>query len=45
MAPDVFARMHKVLTGSVVYAMVTARDGALIDEYYQGATAKTAAWT
>lgn len=35
MDPEVFARLHEVLSGSTVYAMVTAKDGVLIDEYYQ----------
>lgn len=31
----VFERMHAALEGSSVYAMVTAKDGVIIDEYYQ----------
>lgn len=34
MDPAVFARLHEALTDSSVYAMVTAKDGVLIDEYY-----------
>lgn len=33
--PEVFARLHDALADSSVYAMVTAKDGVIIDEYYQ----------
>lgn len=35
MDPQTFARMHEALSDSSVYAMVTAKDGVIIDEYYQ----------
>lgn len=35
MDPEVFTRLHEALSGSTVYAMVTAKDGVIIDEYYQ----------
>ena len=35
MNPETFAQLHEALSGSTVYAMVTAKDGVLIDEYYQ----------
>lgn len=35
MDPEVFARLHAALAGSTVYAMVTVKDGVIIDEYYQ----------
>ncbi len=35
MDPEQFTRLHQALSGSTVYAMVTAKDGVLIDEYYQ----------
>lgn len=35
MDPEVFSRMHEALVGSTVYAMVTTKDGVIIDEYYQ----------
>lgn len=35
MDPDVFTRLHTALADSSVYAMVTAKDGVIIDEYYQ----------
>lgn len=35
MDPEVLARLHQALEGSSVYAMVTAKDGVIIDEYYQ----------
>lgn len=35
MDPEVFAALHKALEGSTVYAMITVRDGVIIDEYYQ----------
>ena len=34
MDPAVLTRLHEALAGSSVYAMVTAKDGVLIDEYY-----------
>ncbi|MDD3193673.1 MAG: serine hydrolase [Oscillospiraceae bacterium] len=35
MDPAVFEQLHTALAGSTVYAMVTAKDGVIIDEYYQ----------
>ncbi|WP_195282402.1 serine hydrolase domain-containing protein [Harryflintia acetispora] len=35
MDPAVFERLHAALADSTVYAMVTAKDGVIIDEYYQ----------
>lgn len=35
MNPDVFAQLHEALSGSTVYAMLTAKDGVIIDEFYQ----------
>ncbi|MBC8576417.1 serine hydrolase domain-containing protein [Yanshouia hominis] len=35
MDPELFVRLHTALEGSAVYAMVTAKDGVIIDEYYQ----------
>lgn len=35
MDPAVFTQLHEALAGSTVYAMVTAKDGVLIDEYYR----------
>lgn len=35
MDPEVFADLHRALDGSTVYAMVTVKDGVIIDEYYQ----------
>ncbi len=35
MDPEVFASLHQALAGSNIYAMVTAKDGVIIDEYYQ----------
>ena len=35
MDPALFEQLHAVLAGSQIYAMVTAKDGVLIDEYYQ----------
>ena len=34
MDPAVLTRLHEALEGSSVHAMVTAKDGVLIDEYY-----------
>ena len=34
MNPELFSRMHTALADSKVYAMVTAKDGVIIDEYY-----------
>lgn len=34
MDPELFARLHEALADSSVYAMVTAKDGVIIDEYY-----------
>lgn len=34
MDPALFAQLHEVLEDSSVYAMVTAKDGVIIDEYY-----------
>ncbi len=34
MNPEVFAALHEALKDSSVYAMVTAKDGVIIDEYY-----------
>lgn len=41
MNPDTFAQLHEALADSTVYAMVTAKDGVLIDEYYQDGHDKT----
>ncbi|RGB68270.1 class C beta-lactamase-related serine hydrolase [Harryflintia acetispora] len=35
MDPALFEQLHAALAGSQIYAMVTAKDGVLIDEYYQ----------
>lgn len=35
MNPEMFARMHEALSGANVYSVVTAKDGVIIDEYYQ----------
>ena len=35
MDPALFEQLHAVLAGSQLSAMVTAKDGVLIDEYYQ----------
>lgn len=35
MDPAVFAQLHADLESSDVYAMVTVKDGVIIDEYYQ----------
>lgn len=35
MDPEQFTRLHQALPGSGIYAMVTVKDGVLIDEYYQ----------
>lgn len=35
MNPAVFSQLHEVLEGSKIYAMVTVKDGVIIDEYYQ----------
>lgn len=33
--PELLSELHEVLAGSAVYAMVTAKDGVIVDEYYQ----------
>lgn len=35
MNPELFRQLHAALTDSEVYAMLTAKDGVIIDEYYQ----------
>ena len=35
MDPEVLDHLHRALAGSSVYAMVTVKDGVIIDEYYQ----------
>lgn len=35
MNPETFAQLHEALSSSTVYAMLTAKDGVIIDEYYQ----------
>lgn len=35
MDPEVFERLHAALADSTVYAMLTVKDGVIIDEYYQ----------
>lgn len=35
MDPEVLVRLHEALASSNVYAMVTAKDGVIIDEYYR----------
>lgn len=35
MDPKMFTQLHEALAGSQVYAMLTAKDGVIIDEYYQ----------
>lgn len=35
MRPEMFEQLHAALAGSEVYAMLTAKDGVIIDEYYQ----------
>lgn len=34
MVPEMFTALHEALANSSVYAMVTAKDGVIIDEYY-----------
>ena len=34
MDPEVLVRLHEALASSNVYAMVTVKDGVIIDEYY-----------
>lgn len=41
MNPDSFTALHEALSGSTVYAMVTAKDGVIIDEYYMDGYDKT----
>lgn len=35
MDPQVFVSMHQALAGAPVYAVLTVKDGVIIDEYYQ----------